>query len=409
MQTRLIETLINTPEGKAADRILRKCVHCGFCLATCPTYQLTGNELESPRGRIYQIKQVLEGQPATTVTQTYLDHCLGCLSCETTCPSGVEYGQLADLGKQLIERQVKRPWYQRVMRWGVLQCFPYRKRFVLMLRLAQCFKPLLPARLRAQIPVRASQVSAKKTRSSKRKTRTMLLLNGCVQPGLTPQTNQAAQQVFGQLGIDLVSVAQAGCCGAMSHHLQKTEAGRNFARQNIDAWWPFIEQGAEAIVTTASGCGAFVKSYGEVLSEDPLYRDRAKHVAEVTKDVVEVLAKEELGPLRLKPAIGPIAFHPPCSLQHAQNLSGRVENLLASLGFQLTSIAEKHLCCGSAGTYSIFNPATAQTLRQRKLAAIESQKPQLIATANVGCQHHLQVGTGLEVIHWIELLVRPSD
>ncbi|MCG8380916.1 MAG: glycolate oxidase subunit GlcF [Gammaproteobacteria bacterium] len=409
MQTRLIETLINTPEGKAADRILRKCVHCGFCLATCPTYQLTGNELESPRGRIYLIKQVLEGQPATAVTQAHLDHCLGCLNCETTCPSGVEYGELADLGKQLIERQVKRPWYQRVMRWVLLQCLPYRKRFAWMLRLAQYFKLLLPTSVRAQIPVRVPHVSVKKTHSSQRKTRTMLLLDGCVQPGLTPRTNQAAQQVFGQLGIDLVSAAQAGCCGAMSYHLQQTEAGRDFARQNIDVWWPFIEQGAEAIITTASGCGAFIKSYGEVLAGDPRYREKANRVAEIAKDVVEVLAKEDLAPLRLKPVMGPIAFHPPCSLQHAQNLSGCVERLLTSLGFQLTAIAEKHLCCGSAGTYSIFNPVTAQTLRQRKLAAIESQKPQLIATANVGCQHHLQVGTGLEVIHWVELLVRSSD
>ncbi len=405
MQTNLTDHFKLSPEGIIADGILRKCVHCGFCSATCPTYQLSGDELESPRGRIYQIKQMLEGEPVTRITQTHLDNCLTCLNCETTCPSGVNYGKLADIGKQLLEEKVPRARHQQFTRWLIRQCLPFKTRFALLLGFGTLLKPLLPRSLKNQIPENTSRKRIRKPLfTNTHHSRTMLLLDGCVQPTLSPQTNIVAQRLFNRLGIELVSPTTAGCCGAISYHMQASEEGKNFARKNIDAWWPWVEQGAEAIVISASGCGAFVKEYGDLLATDKIYATKAARISSLTRDISEILINEDLSSLTIKPGSQKIAFHPPCSLQHAQRLGGTVEHLLEKLGFQLQTFNESHLCCGSAGTYSLFNPKNALALRDRKLSHINKNQPDLIATANVGCQHHLQSGSKRPVIHWIELL-----
>ena len=405
MQTNLTDHFKHSPDGIIADEILRKCVHCGFCSATCPTYQLTGDELESPRGRIYQIKQMLEGEPVTRITQTHIDNCLTCLNCETTCPSGVNYSKLADIGKQLLEEKVPRTRRQQLFRWLLQQCLPFKTRFALLLGFGTLLKPLLPRSLKNHLPENTGRKRIRKPLfNNNDHARTMLLLDGCVQPTLSPQTNIVAHRLFDRLGIELISPTKAGCCGAVSYHMQASEAGKKFARNNIDAWWPWIEQGAEAIVISASGCGAFVKEYGDLLATDKDYATKAARISELTRDISEVLINEDLSKLSIEPDTRTVAFHPPCSLQHAQKLGGTIEGLLKKLGFQLQPFDESHLCCGSAGTYALFNPENAQALRDRKLHHINKNQPDLIATANVGCQHHLQSGSKQPVIHWIELL-----
>ncbi len=400
MQTRIAASIKDTSQGKEADRILRTCVHCGFCNATCPTYQLLGDELDGPRGRIYLIKQVLEGQEVTRRTQLHLDRCLTCVNCETTCPSGVEYGKLVDIGRELVEDRVERNAFERLQRRALRQIVPYSARFKALLRLGQAVRPFLPRTLKNKVPPR---VKAGQWPASDDHARKMLILEGCVQPAIRPSINAAAARVLDKFGIGLIRAPDAGCCGALSHHLTAPEEAKQFMKRNIDAWWPHIEEGSKAIVMTASGCGSIVKEYGRILKDDPKYRDKATKIGGLTKDLSEVLGEEDWG--RLQPAKPRrIAFHSPCTLQHGQQIQGVVENMLTRLGFELTPVADSHLCCGSAGTYSILQPSLSQQLLDDKLENLQQNDPELIATANIGCLAHLQTKAHVPVVHWIELL-----
>ena len=398
MQTQLVESILKTPRGQEADRILRTCVHCGFCTATCPTYQLLGDELDSPRGRIYQIKMALEGAPVTRHTQQHLDRCLTCLNCETTCPSGVQYHRLLDIGRGYVEQQVSRPVTQKISRWLLRKILTRAYLTTPMLRIGQFMQPVLPRFLAKKVPPKQRFTSYQILPQ----TRKMLMLAGCVQPGMTPRTNHVTAQVLNQLGIEVIEAPGAGCCGALSQHLSATEEARDLIRRNIDAWQTYLDEGAEAIVITASGCGAMVKEYGHLLQDDPEYADKAQRISELAKDLCEILSEADIKQLKSNNTRR-IAFHPPCTLQHAQQLNGRVESLLEAAGFELTRINDKHLCCGSAGTYSVLQPKLANRLREHKLQALQAEQPEMIVTANIGCQLHLQAGTGLPVKHWIEL------
>ena len=400
MQTNLSEQAKRLPRGEEAESILRSCVHCGFCNATCPTYQLLGDELDGPRGRIYLIKQVLEGNQVTAKTQLHLDRCLTCRNCETTCPSGVDYHNLLDIGRAVVDAAVPRPLGQRVLRQGLRAVVPNAALFKGLTQVGQVLRPLLPEALKAKLP-RAAR--AAKPRPAPRYARRVLMLEGCVQPGLSPNTNAATARVLDRLGISVTPIREAGCCGAVDYHLDAQDAGLQRARRNIDAWWPAIEQGAEAIVQTASGCGAFVKDYGHLLEQDPAYAEKAKRVSALAKDLVEVLREEPLESLGVRSELR-LAFHCPCTLQHAQKLGGAVEEVLARLGFSLTAVADSHLCCGSAGTYSLTQPELSKQLRDNKLNALEGGKPQVIVTANIGCQTHLDGAGRTPVRHWIELV-----
>jgi glycolate oxidase iron-sulfur subunit len=400
MQTNLSDQAKRLARADEAESILRSCVHCGFCNATCPTYQVLGNELDGPRGRIYLIKQLLEGQEVTEKTQLHLDRCLTCRNCETTCPSGVTYHSLLDIGRAELERRVPRPAGERLLREGLRQVIPRPVVFDALLKAGRLARPFLPKALKQKIP---SPAVAAKSRPPARHSRIMLMLEGCVQPALSPNTNAAASRVLDRLGISIVNAPQAGCCGATDYHLNAQEAGLMRARRNIDAWWPAIETGAEAIVQTASGCGAFVKEYGHLLSRDPRYAEKAARVSAMALDLVEVLGAESLEKLSLGDRKR-VAFHCPCTLQHAQKLGGAVEAILKRLGYDLTNVPDAHLCCGSAGTYSITQPELSTTLRDRKLDALESGNPELIVTANIGCQTHLGGANRTSVRHWIELV-----
>jgi glycolate oxidase iron-sulfur subunit len=400
MQTRLSSEFGRTPEGREADSILRACVHCGFCTATCPTYQLLGNELDGPRGRIYLIKQMLEGEPVSEKTRLHLDRCLTCRSCETTCPSGVRYGRLVDIGREIAERKVRRNPYEVAVRYALRKLIPHPRRFALLLHLGQRLRPLLPRSLRAKVP--APQTTG--ARPARAQMRRMIGLAGCVQSVATPATNAAAARVLDRLGVQLIEVPEAGCCGAVSQHLSAQREALEFMRRNIDAWWPYIEQGVEAIVVTASGCGALVKEYGELLRHDAAYAEKAERVSVMARDIGEILASATLPPLAPHAGQYKVAFHNPCTLQHGQQLQGVVETLLRRSGFQLTPVPDAHLCCGSAGTYSILQPVLSRRLLDNKLAALQGGAPDVIATANVGCQLHLASASGVPVKHWIELL-----
>lgn len=402
MQTNLIDIYKNSPDGLEAESILRACVHCGFCTATCPTYQLLGNELDSPRGRIYLIKEMLEGAPVTTKTQLHLDRCLTCRSCETTCPSGVQYGRLVDIGRSIAEQQVGRSVWQGMQRGLLRFLLPRTTLFNFLLGMGRFFRPVLPGFIAKVIPL----APAAKPRPTSHHARTMLVLEGCVQPGLAPATNAAAARVLDKLGISLLSADKAGCCGAVSYHLNAHADGLDYMRRNIDAWWPLVEQGAEAVVMTASGCGAMVKEYGHLLRHDPAYAAKAEKISALTRDLSEILAAEKDTLLSLlKPAArGKVAFHSPCTLQHGQRIVGVIEALLVKAGFELTPVADKHLCCGSAGTYSILQKELSQQLLKNKLGALQRGKPAQIVSANIGCQSHLQSGTDMPVRHWVELI-----
>jgi len=449
MQTNIASRYENDKRVQAAENILRKCVHCGFCLATCPTYNILGDELDSPRGRIYQIKQVLEGDQPSAETREHLDRCLLCRNCETTCPSGVEYGQLLDVGRQVVESQTERPLRERWMRSLVKAILPYPSRIGPLVKMGQLMRPLLPARIAASVPPSlflpsdvadtnhpAGAASQSGTTTLSRK---MLLLDGCVQPSMAPSTNVAARRVLQRVGIDLVS-GQSVCCGAINHHLSDEEGGLEFVRKNIDLWWSWVEQGVEAIVITASGCGTMVKDYAHLLAHDPQYAEKARKISELTKDLSEVVAaeleggavsklfrEEKIDTERLRSLVDSrsvaleertalsvqretrdtpltVAFHPPCSLQHAQKLGGTVEKTLQTLGVELVEFEDSQECCGSAGTYSIFQPRLSSTLKAKKLSNIHKAKPSVIATANIGCQLHLQSASKVPVVHWIELL-----
>jgi len=402
MQTHLSDEFAQRADGRAAEAILRKCVHCGFCTATCPTYQLLGDELDGPRGRIYLIKQVLEGAEPTRKTQQHLDRCLTCRNCESTCPSGVDYGHLVDIGRAIVDEKVPRPAGERAVRWLLKEGLP-SPAFGPAMKLGQSVRGLLPDSLKAKVP-QARPAGVWPTREHARR---VLMLGGCVQPAMAPNINAATARVLDAAGIQTVVAAEAGCCGAVKFHLNDQDGGRAQMRANIDAWWPHIERGVEAIVMNASGCGVTVKEYGHLLKDDPAYAEKAARVSAITKDLSELLPT--LVPAlkdKLKRAPeGMIGFHPPCTLQHGQKLKGGVEQHLGALGFNVAAArVEPHLCCGSAGTYSVLNPDIAYTLRDRKLGHLGELKPAVIASANIGCITHLQSGTDTPVRHWVELL-----
>ena len=402
MQTSLTNALLQTRTGQEADEILRNCVHCGFCNATCPTYQLTGDELDGPRGRIYQIKQVLEGRQATRKTQQHLDRCLTCRACETTCPSGVDYHRLLDTGRDMVERSVQRSPGDRLVRRALRMLLPWPARFAPLLRMGQFVRPLLPTALKQHVPARQN---GNRTAPVRQHARIMLLLDGCVQPSLAPQINHATVRVLDALGITAMSEKSSGCCGAVSYHLNAADEARTFMRTNIDAWWPAIEKGAEAIIVTASGCAPMVKEYGRLLAADSAYADKARRVSELARDISEIIATEFSREAFAETGGGArIAFHSPCTLQHGQRITGKVEDILTRLGFNLTTVSNSHLCCGSAGTYSILEPALSSALRDNKLAALEAGQPDMIATANIGCLMHMAAHADVPVKHWIELL-----
>ncbi len=405
MQTNLAPFIKNTAEGKEAEAILRKCTHCGMCTATCPTYQLLSDELDGPRGRIYLIKQVLEGTPPSAKTQLHLDRCLTCRSCETTCPTGVRYGRLLEIGRRAVEERVGRKPAEAARRRLLRTVIPSRRLFNPIVALGQLALPLLPQELQRKVP---APRGPGKAWPSTRRTRQMLLLESCAQTSVSPATNVAAARVLDRAGITLVRVPSAGCCGAVSLHLSAQEEALGFMRRNIDAWWPRISSGAEAIVSTASGCGVTVKDYGHLLAHDPAYADKAKRISALAKDISEVILteKDKLVTGHRSPVTSQqrVAFHSPCSLQHGMKLQGKVEALLESLGYELTPVPDPHLCCGSAGTYSILQPELSQRLLENKAAALTSGSPTAILTANIGCQMHLQSATKLPVRHWIEAL-----
>jgi glycolate oxidase iron-sulfur subunit len=402
MQTQLADWIKDTPQGIEADSILRKCVHCGFCLATCPTYNLLGDELDSPRGRIYLMKQMLEGAPVTERTQLHLDRCLTCRACETTCPSGVEYGKLVDIGRDLVEKKVPRSPGDRFKRWFLAHTLPSRTLFGAALALGRMGRALLPASLARKIPDARPTGVVPAARHGRR----MLVLAGCVQPSMAPSINAAATRVLDRLGISLIEASGAGCCGAVAHHLDYQHDALAYVKANIDAWWPHVQKGVEAIVITASGCGTMVAEYGHLLRGDPQYAERAAAISSLAKDISEVVGAERTAVAALtqgKPA-EKLAFHSPCSLQHGLKIRGVVEPILVDAGFKLVHVHDAHLCCGSAGTYSITQPELSQQLLKNKLRTLESGKPERIATANIGCLAHLQSGTATPVRHWIELL-----
>ncbi len=398
MQTKIHDSFKHMADIPEAESILRSCVHCGFCNATCPTYQLTFDERDGPRGRIYLVKQLLESGQATEKTRVHLDRCLTCRNCETTCPSGVEYGRLLDVGREILEVQLPRPLPARIVRWYLRKTIAYRNRFSVILKLGQLAKPLLPTALKRKIPAKEKLL----TWPTSKHDRVMIPLKGCVQSSATPNTNIYAARVLDRLDISLVDETVAGCCGAVSYHLGYAEEGKTFFRRNIDAWWPLVESGAEALVVTASGCGSMIKDYGSLLRDDPEYADKAKRISAMAKDLSEVMLDENLASLTIQPDDRKIAIHCPCSLQHAQKLPTAVDRVMKNLGFTLADTIDKNTCCGSAGTYSILQPRISQELLSRKITSLSVDNPDTIVTANVGCQLDLDSISDVPVKHWIE-------
>ncbi|HED12363.1 MAG TPA: glycolate oxidase subunit GlcF [Gammaproteobacteria bacterium] len=400
MQTSLAKAFLATPNGQQAEKILRACVHCGFCTATCPTYLLLGDERDGPRGRIYFIKQMLEGQPVSENSRIHLDRCLSCKSCETTCPSGVHYGQLLDIGRLELERRLPRPFLQRVFRVCLRAILPYPKRFSVLLRTGQYLRSLLPEDLHKQIPSHQQPGKLPQAQHDRR----VILFPGCVQSVATPATSTIAARILDRMGISVIFPPSTGCCGAVDQHLSAPKQARARMRQNIDAWWPELEQGAEAVVVGASGCGAMLTEYGHLLADDPIYADKAKVVARKVRDLSQILEALPLEQLGINGHGRRVAFHTPCSLQHSLLLGGRVEKLLQRLNFSLAPIADSHLCCGSAGTYSILQKELSRQMLNNKINTLENNDAEVIATANIGCQLYLATAAHKPVVHWIELL-----
>jgi glycolate oxidase iron-sulfur subunit len=422
MQTEIAAEFAGTADGVEAEAILRKCVHCGFCTATCPTYQLLGDELDGPRGRIYLIKQVLEGHPPTRATQLHLDRCLTCRNCETTCPSGVQYGNLVEIGRRIVDERVARPAGERALRWTLKEGLT-SPLFAPAMKIGQALRGVLPGALKAKVPL--AQPAGADDRPTREHARKVLLLAGCVQPAMLPNINRATARVLDAAGIQTFVAPAAGCCGAIRLHTSDRDGALAQMRTNIDAWWPWLERGdVEAIVMNASGCGVTVKEYGHSLAHDPAYAHKAGRVADLTRDLSEIVATvvdalrtklalarpagERGGGAALSPSsrrMERLAFHPPCTLQHGQQVRGVVESSLAALGFDVQVPAnEPHLCCGSAGTYSVLQPELANALRDRKLANLDALAPTTVVSANIGCIQHLQSGTATPVRHWIEVV-----
>jgi len=410
MQTELAPQYRNTPDGQTAEAILRNCVHCGFCTATCPTYQLLGDELDGPRGRIYLMKQVLEGVTPTRKTQQHLDRCLTCRNCETTCPSGVQYGHLLDIGRKLVDEQVPRPSGEKALRWALKEGLP-SPLFAPAMALGQLVRPLLPSALQNKVPAKQDAGAWPKRQHARK----VLMLAGCVQPAMSPNINSATARVLDAAGVETVIAPKAGCCGAVKFHLNDHDGGKAEMRANIDAWWPYIDSaagqpGVEGIVMNASGCGSTVKDYGHILRDDPAYATKAQRISELTRDISEWLPElSEKLRAQVQVRASKIAWHPPCSLQHGQQLKGGVDKYMVDLGFDLkVTGCEAHLCCGSAGTYSVLNPEISYQLRDRKLGHLnetfDGGKPDQIVSANIGCITHLQSGTTTPVRHWVEVL-----
>lgn len=403
MQTFITDDLLNTPEGQEANRILRSCVHCGFCTATCPTYRLLGDELDSPRGRIYLIKGLLEGKETTRKTQLHLDRCLTCRACETYCPSGVEYGHLLDIGRQKIESRIKRQPLDRFKRYLIRLILPHRNRFRLLLRMGQTVRSLLPGKLKRMIPPNNNIVKIKPDDHKRR----MILFTGCVQPLLAPQTNAAAIRVLNKTGIHAFEVQNEKCCGALDFHLGENETAVGYIKRNIDLWWPHIEGGIESIVTTASGCGVMIKDYGYILRNDPEYAAKAERISLLAKDISEIFNKDEIDCLNANhngEKHKKLVFQNPCTLQHGQKLKNKTEMVLQNLGFETAPVNDSHLCCGSAGVYSFLQRDLSGQLQQEKINNLLTTHPEVVLTANIGCQMHLQQATEVPVKHWVELI-----
>ena len=407
MQINIVSEFQNDPDIGTAKSIVNKCVHCGFCTATCPTYQVLGDELDGPRGRIYLMKEMLEGGAVTARTQSHLDRCLTCRNCESTCPSGVQYGRLVDIGRRYVDERVTRPLMQRLQRWAIRETLSRRRVFAFLFGLARFVRPVLPGTLKNKVQL--PQPSG--TWPTARGTRQMLLHEGCVQPALMPNVDAATARVMAKLGIGLIVAPKAECCGAIRQHLNDHEGAHAQFKRNIDAWWPYVDQGVDTIVINASGCGAMIKEYGELLAHDPLYAEKAQRISAMAKDLSEILPEhaEALVSLRQQKggdAPSNITYHPPCTLQHGQKIRGSVESLLGKLGVTVKLCQDSHLCCGSAGTYAILQPEMSQTLLDRKLGNLLKTNPHEIISANVGCINHLQSGTEVPVRHWIELVDR---
>jgi glycolate oxidase iron-sulfur subunit len=399
MKTELHPEFTSVPAAADARDIVGKCVHCGFCNATCPTYLELGDERDGPRGRIYLIRQLLETGQAGVNTRRHLDRCLTCRACETTCPSGVEYGRLVDFGREALETRTARGMSDRFARRALRFIVPYPRRFEFLLRMGQALRPILPPALRGKVPARQQRLPVRPETHPRR----VILLDGCAQAAATPATNDAAARVLGRLGITAVRVAGAGCCGAVSYHLSAHREARDFMRRNIDALLPAIEDGAECIVSSASGCGVLLKDYGGIMRDDPEYAAPAARISALTVDLCELLHGEDLEPLR-REGLPPVALHVPCTLTHGLGLSDPLRDVLARCGLQLMETRDDHLCCGSAGTYSVLQPEMSARLLENKLAALTLESPSCIATANVGCQLHLATRAEVPVRHWIELL-----
>jgi glycolate oxidase iron-sulfur subunit len=412
MQTELAGFIRDTPQGREADAILRSCVHCGFCLSACPTYRLLGDELDGPRGRIYLMKQLLEGQPAGAATQLHLDRCLTCRACESACPSGVQYGRLLDIGREVLEERVPRSAVPAAERRVLRAVLPYPRRFAALLAAGRALRPLLPRALRARLPARRAAAAApgRTAWPPVRHARRVVLLDGCVQAALEPGINLAAARVLDRLGISAVRVGAAGCCGAVAQHLAAPDEALAAARHNVEALWPLVQSGVMAIGVTASACASMVSEYGRLLHDEPRYAERAARISALAKDISQLVSAEAaalgqaLGRDDAAAAAVRVAFHSPCTLQHALRITGVIEPLLTAAGYTLTAVAERHLCCGSAGTYSILQPQLSQQLLGAKCRALTEDAPDVIATANIGCLEHLRAGTSVPVRHWIELI-----
>jgi glycolate oxidase iron-sulfur subunit len=396
-------SLENTARGREAQELLRSCVHCGFCLPACPTYRVEGNELDSPRGRIYLVKQLVEGGPVGESTLAHLDRCLTCRACESACPSGVQYGRIVDLGRELAEERIGRPLGDRALRVAMTEALGRRPLFEFLLHIGRWARPLLPAAVRAKVPQASAAGGARCAPSAH--SRRVILLEGCVQPGLAPQVNVAAARVLDRLGIATITAREESCCGALGHHLGRTERALEQARRNVEACMKLLDAGAECVVSTASACGLMVKDYGRLLADDPAFARAARRVSEATRDLSEVVTAADLAGAGLEPGSGPrVAWQSPCTLQHGQRIVGRVEALLAAAGYRLTAVTGATLCCGSAGTYSLLQPELSRELRRRKLEGLVADAPEAIATANVGCLAHLAETSPVPVRHWIELV-----